>query len=104
MYTGVHHAAHYTTQHMSEVSQLNEMHAVLVACKEENEKKRQEAGELAERIKDFEVDRKVEACNNCGLGSHNCDLFLITTYCQNTMIMKILILDVISLTTARILD
>lgn len=40
---------------MSEVSQLNEMHAVLIASKEDNHKKRQEEKELSDKIKTFEV-------------------------------------------------
>lgn len=41
---------------MSEVSQLNEMHAVLITSKEDNFKKRHEAAELTEKIKELEVN------------------------------------------------
>lgn len=40
---------------MSEVSQLNEMNAVLIASKQDNEKRRHDADEMAIKIAEYEV-------------------------------------------------
>lgn len=40
---------------MSEVSQLNEMNTVLIASKEDNDKKRHEAHQMAAKIAELEV-------------------------------------------------
>lgn len=42
---------------MSEVLQLNEMHAVLIASKEDNNRKRQEAQDMMAKIAELEVGK-----------------------------------------------